>query len=274
LKALIIDEPWIGKILRGEKTWEMRKTVCHLRGPIALIRKGSGMVVGTAELTDSLSPIATRREYSEAEAFHGVPPERQDRAFTDGWMTPWVLAKARPLSPAVAYQHPSGAVIWVNLDDAVTAAVNRQVGVPVSPSAPIHAQVRADAAPTMPKPTRPKSSDRAQPMQDAASLSVETRRVVVTGGNVRNNHIYLPLDFFPDDAIGGSNKSVAAPRSISVTFEPGVTVETDIDRSKRILRTRGPVGDFLARAGVNDGDTVLIIRHSPYAYTISKAQDV
>ena len=95
--------------------------------------------------------------------------------------------------------------------------------------------------------------------------------MIVTGGNIRNNHIYLPLEFFPNDAIGGSNKASAATRPVSVTFEPGGTVETDIDGSKRILRTRGPVGDFLARAGVRDGDAVLITRHSPYTYTISKA---
>ena len=30
MKGLIIDEPWIGLILQGKKTWEMRKTACHL----------------------------------------------------------------------------------------------------------------------------------------------------------------------------------------------------------------------------------------------------
>ena len=47
MKALIVDEPWISAILRGEKTWEMRKTGCNLRGSIALIRKGAGHVVGS-----------------------------------------------------------------------------------------------------------------------------------------------------------------------------------------------------------------------------------
>ena len=41
MKALVIDEPWISAILLGVKTWEMRRGVCNLRGPIALIRKGS-----------------------------------------------------------------------------------------------------------------------------------------------------------------------------------------------------------------------------------------
>ena len=40
----------------------------------------------------------------------------RSEAFTDGWRTPWVLANARPLQKPVRYKHPSGAVIWVNLD--------------------------------------------------------------------------------------------------------------------------------------------------------------
>ena len=60
MKALIVDEPWISAILRGEKTWEMRKTGCNLRGSIALIRKGAGHVVGVAEVTDCLPLLGSR----------------------------------------------------------------------------------------------------------------------------------------------------------------------------------------------------------------------
>src|SRR5882724_4451059 len=60
MKALVIDEPWITAILKGDKTWEMRKKNCKIRGEIALIRKGSGLVVGTAHVVDSRPLIATR----------------------------------------------------------------------------------------------------------------------------------------------------------------------------------------------------------------------
>lgn len=130
MKALIIDEPWIGLILAGSKSWEMRKTGCSHRGPIALIRKGSGQVVGTAEVVDSLAPIASSSDYALAEPKHGIPPGRQAQAFTDGWRTPWVLANARALATPVPYSHPSGAVIWVNLDDTVSSAVQQQSRTP------------------------------------------------------------------------------------------------------------------------------------------------
>ena len=270
LKALVIDEPWIGKILRGEKTWEMRKTACHHRGQIALIRKGSGQVVGTADVVDSLPAIATLRAYADAEKFHGILPDRQERAFMDGWTTPWVLTNARSLPAPVPYRHPSGAVIWVTLEDAVATAVAAQGGARASslPPAVAPADVKRPhvvAPPPLTK--RPTTSiDLA-----LAAKSADARRVIVTEGNINNNHIYLPLDFFPEDALGGSNKAAAAARTISITFQPGMTVETDIDRTKRILRVRTPVGDFLARAGVKAGDAVLVTRTAPYAYTFQKA---
>ena len=40
-------------MLSGKKTWEMRST--RNRGPIGLIRKGSGQVVGIADIVDSLA---------------------------------------------------------------------------------------------------------------------------------------------------------------------------------------------------------------------------
>jgi hypothetical protein len=41
VKGLIIDAPWIGYIISGTKTWEMRLRNTAVRGRIGLIRKGS-----------------------------------------------------------------------------------------------------------------------------------------------------------------------------------------------------------------------------------------
>lgn len=127
MKALIIDEPGIGRILSGEKTWEMRNGRCRHRGPIALIRKGSGHVVGVAELADSLPAIASLSTYAEAAAAHRIASERQATAFADGRRIPWVMEKARALPKPVPYRHPSGAVIWVILEPEVVAAIEAQL---------------------------------------------------------------------------------------------------------------------------------------------------
>jgi hypothetical protein len=62
LKGLVISEPWISRILSGEKTWEMRFKVTSYRGPLAVIRKGSGTVSGMVDLVDCI-PGQSEAEY-------------------------------------------------------------------------------------------------------------------------------------------------------------------------------------------------------------------
>lgn len=210
-------------------------------------------MVGTAEIVDSLAPIGSSGEYAQAEPKHGIPPGRQAQAFSGGWRTPWVLANARAFAEPVPYPHPLGAVIWVNLDDTVSSEVQQQSRTADRESG---ASIKAYSSP---------ASGRAKNASAGA-----TREVSVTGGNIRNGHIYLPLDFFPDDAIGGSNKASAAPGEITVVFQPGMTVQTDIDRTKRILRDRAAVPDFFLRANIVEGDQVRITRTPQRTYQFEK----
>jgi len=126
-KGLIIDEPWMSEILSGRKTWEMRKTRVLVRGPVALIKKGSGHIVGVADVIGCQPPIASLEAYEVAEPKHRIPATRQAQAFKDGWITPWVLANAKLLAQPVRYRHPNGAVVWVNLEPGVLAAINAQL---------------------------------------------------------------------------------------------------------------------------------------------------
>lgn len=96
----------------------MRTTSTAVRGRIALIRKGSGTVVGVAELVDSIGPldaIAWRAHRDK----HCIPVEQQ--AQTAAWNHAWVVRSVMPLAKAIPYHHPAGAVIWVNLSDEVTS---------------------------------------------------------------------------------------------------------------------------------------------------------
>ena len=126
-KALIVDEPWTSEILKGRKTWEMRRKNWSYRGLIGLIRKGSGLVVGVVELVGCRPALGSLEAYAAAEDKHGIPPARQARAFANGWRIPWELRSAQPLRTPVRYAHPSGAVITVNLDPAVTRTIAAQL---------------------------------------------------------------------------------------------------------------------------------------------------
>jgi hypothetical protein len=268
MEGLVIREPWIGRILAGFKTWEMRSTGCRKRGQIALIRAGSRLVVGVAELVGSLAPLESLEAYAAAEQFHAIRPDEQKTAHQGGWRTPWVLSNARALPAPVAYEHPSGAVTWVILDPLVVQAVEAQVGERSTPNpAPATSRTSAMAA-LLPTETPARDTPKRNGL---ASVTSDSRRVRLTGGNIRNAHVYVPLDFFPEDAIGGSNKHEAALRALRVSFVPGASVETDIDGTKRILRARAEVRDFFLRAELKEGDSVLIERTAPYSFRFSKA---
>jgi hypothetical protein len=122
VRGLIIDEPWISLIVSGQKTWEMRSRNTGVRGRIGLIRKGSKTVIGLADLVETLRKLPISGANF---AKHRVPESEIDDNFK--WTTAWVLQCARSLPKPVPYRHPAGAVIWVNLDPDVAAAIERQL---------------------------------------------------------------------------------------------------------------------------------------------------
>ena len=123
-KALIIASPFIERILAGIKAWEMRSTATKQRGRIALVRKGSGLVVGTVELSDSIGPF-TQTQMLDNTDRHRIETDRILSGAVDKWKYAWVLRDVRPLAQPVTYSHPPGAVIWVSLD---TAAQSKLAG--------------------------------------------------------------------------------------------------------------------------------------------------
>jgi hypothetical protein len=109
-RGLIIRQPWIGLILEGAKTWEMRSKPTEIRGRIALIEAGSGMISGEANLIDSLEPIR-QDQAARCWRHHRV----NDDSLLKKWCYPWVLDQVKKYEKPIPYNHPMGAVIWVNL---------------------------------------------------------------------------------------------------------------------------------------------------------------
>jgi hypothetical protein len=124
VKGLVIDESWVSLIVAGEKTWEMRSRNTHVRGCIALIKKGSKTVIGVADLVGTL-PKLSQSELKASVAKHRVPAYEIGEGFKHS--TAWLFERARPLRKPVPFRYPVGAVIWVNLDPKVTAAIARQL---------------------------------------------------------------------------------------------------------------------------------------------------
>ena len=113
MKALIIKKHWADEILSGRKTWELRGSRTSMRGRIGVIESGSGHVIGTCELIDVIGPLSTA-DLRRATTKHQVPSQRL-RHIRYKRTYAWVLRNARRYARPRRYEHPQGAVIWVNL---------------------------------------------------------------------------------------------------------------------------------------------------------------
>jgi len=112
--GLIIADPYISQILSGEKTWEMRSQRTGKRQTIGLIKKGSGQVVGKATIVDCIGPLSFS-ELLERTDKHGISKDQVEAGLLNKWNFAWVLEDIEMFDHPLPYQHPSGAVIWVDL---------------------------------------------------------------------------------------------------------------------------------------------------------------
>lgn len=125
-RGLVIRTRWLNEILSGRKTWEMRSRATTAVGPVALVEKGSGTVVGVARLTGCGTRLDAARMRATTDR-HAIPTAEIPDAVERGWTVPWYLADARRLPMPVPYQHTNGAVVWVRLDDTARVALHAQL---------------------------------------------------------------------------------------------------------------------------------------------------
>lgn len=264
MKALIIRSPWIDLILSGKKTWEMRSRHTHTRGRIALIKAGSGLIYATAELAECLPPLNAeqmRMTYPQ----HGIPDEHMAAVLANNWTTPWVLRDIRPLKAPVPYSHPNGAVTWVDLPD-----FNDEGGGPAGCERATTSLGQAPSTKPVAVDVRATQTSQPQPNQSAGQWA----DIPLTQGNLNNNHFYLraAVSLLPTDSIGGKNKDEPGC-PIQVSFQPGLTVETDVDGDKMIFRRRTPIRDFFERSGCAAGDAVRITRVAERQFVVTRVSN-
>lgn len=112
IKGLIVKDPWIDKMLKGEKTWEIRGSNTSIRGRIALIKSGTGKIFGSIELIDSVRLSiddfldSTDKHCISVDDFSKMPYPKTHA---------WVVSNPVIFTKPIPYNHPQGAVIWVNL---------------------------------------------------------------------------------------------------------------------------------------------------------------
>lgn len=109
-KGLFVKEPWASLLLSGEKVWEIRSSATQYRGPLLIIKSGTGMAYGLITLSDCLEvPV---KEFPLHRDKHKVVDEisyKKPHA--------WVMQDPLIFDKPVPIERKKGCVIFINLDD-------------------------------------------------------------------------------------------------------------------------------------------------------------
>jgi hypothetical protein len=99
----------------GEKIWEIRGRSTHIRGPILIVKSGTGQLFGTADLVRVLGPLELEDLVDAPE----IPRQEREEFLNSGLpyakTYAYVFSNPRRFTTPIPYRHPSGAVTWVRL---------------------------------------------------------------------------------------------------------------------------------------------------------------
>ena len=111
MKGLIIKEQWLNKIFSGDKTWEIRSSNTKIRGKIYLIQSGTKCIYGECEIEDSIKlDLLTYQTTNK----HCIARNLETLPYKNTYA--WIISNAKKYKNPIPYNHPMGAVIWVNID--------------------------------------------------------------------------------------------------------------------------------------------------------------
>ena len=117
LRGLLVRDPYASQLLDGQKIWEIRGRSTHIRGPILIIKSGTGQLFGTADLVRVLGPLELEDLVDASE----LPPQEREEFRRSGLpyakTCAYVFSNPRRFQRPRPYRHPSGAVTWVRLPE-------------------------------------------------------------------------------------------------------------------------------------------------------------
>ncbi|MGO6788723.1 ASCH domain-containing protein [Rhizobium ruizarguesonis] len=123
-RGLMIRDPYASEILNGQKIWEIRGRPTQIRGPVVVVKSGTGRAFGTANLVRVLGPLDAEDLMNASE----LPPLEREEIAANGLPYPktyaYVFSNPKWFEKPIPYKHPSGAVTWVRLPDLDLAAVH------------------------------------------------------------------------------------------------------------------------------------------------------
>ena len=111
----------------------------------------------------------------------------------------------------------------------------------------------------------------------SGDVSKRKRLIAVTGGNLRNDHIYFSghYEFFPKECFGESSKKKGTGKPLKL-FVAGLDtpIETDISKNgsngspRSFFRKRTWVHEFFKKHEIQEGDVLAIERLKRFEYRV------
>ncbi len=126
LRGLIVKEPFATLIVKGEKTWEIRKFGTKIRGFIVIISEGYAK--GLVEIYDSKGPLSLS-DLEDYYDYHKVPKEFLKKYAGKSQLYIWFLRNAIEFKKPIKIKVPKGAQVWVRLrkEDIIKILENEKI---------------------------------------------------------------------------------------------------------------------------------------------------
>nr|WP_294564206.1 ASCH domain-containing protein [uncultured Rhodopila sp.] len=116
-RGLLVRDPYASQILNGEKVWEIRGRPTQIRGPVVIVKSGTGQVFGTANLVRVLGPLDLEDLVDVPELPASEREELRRCGLPYSKTYAYVFTNPRWFERPIPYKHPSGAVTWVRLPE-------------------------------------------------------------------------------------------------------------------------------------------------------------
>lgn len=117
LPGLVVRDPYASRLLSGEKVWEIRGRNTNVRGPVVILKSGTGHAFGTVDLVRVLGPLEASDLVNAPELPQAERREIEREGLPYAKTYAYVFTDPRRFSEPVRYTHPHGAVTWVRLPD-------------------------------------------------------------------------------------------------------------------------------------------------------------
>lgn len=109
--------------MKGEKVWEIRSTNTQVRERVGIALSGTKTVIGDVRVVGSIQ--VSRDKMCQFQDLHRVTPQSMEEMFSaKKKFFAWILEMPRQYPAPIPYEHPQGAITWIQCKPLVGPGVD------------------------------------------------------------------------------------------------------------------------------------------------------